>query len=793
MDAASHLSNGTGQPARWSLRLLGGFELGVLATGERLAVPGKRERVLLATLALSPKGSQPRRKLATLLWGDGDDETALDNLRTTIWRLRKALGDTEHRVIASDGEDVALDSTALEVDALAFRRLAVQSGPHEMELAANLYAGELFYGLEIENEEFESWRRGEAARYREQAIEVLTRLMQHFDESGGRERAIETGIRILQLEPLNEAVVRRLMRLYAASGRRGAAVKLYRTLADALRADLGAEPEAETRSAYAEIARGGEERTAGSAAGNDKPPAHPAVTVRPTTASSSPARTKPRMSGWITAGGLAALMALFLLYQFLPRSGTVNGPQNSDGISVAVLPFVNLSGDPGQDFLSDGVTEEITTALAKVPGLRVVARTSAYQFKGEKLDIQTIARQLNASHVIEGSVSRAGDRLHVTVQLVEASGGMHLWSESYNREFTDIFAIEENIARTIATSLRVPLGLKPDENLVANRSLDPQSYEQYLRAKQLVRARTAGAAEAIKILEPLLARNPDFAPGWAQLAQAYGAFALSRSNASPEEADRIGTEYGAKRVAAATRAIESDPNSAEGYWAQAQALTQVQTIDEALSKALALDANNPDVLNAYGQMLLSVGRLKEALSTFQRLQALEPFVPIYTGNLGEALWLNGQTDAALSLLTSGPRGPTRAADIAMVYASMGRFGDAADTLQELPERNFPPELVADASRLLRKAPANAAEPQSLRRLASLGWIYLYVGAPMRALEFYEERTRSVALLWHPSYAPVRKTERFKAVVRKAGLIDYWRAKGWPEFCHSTTGDNFECS
>ena len=182
MNSASALDNGIEGTARWSLRLFGGFELNALPGGERVALPGKRERVLLAYLALSPKGGQRRRKLATLLWGDASDETALDNLRTCVWALRKALGDTEHRAIASEGEDIVLNAAAFDIDALAFRRLAAQSERTELEEAASLYSGELLDGLAIENDEFESWRRAESARYRDQAIDVLTRLMTQLGE-----------------------------------------------------------------------------------------------------------------------------------------------------------------------------------------------------------------------------------------------------------------------------------------------------------------------------------------------------------------------------------------------------------------------------------------------------------------------------------------------------------------------------------------------------------------------------------------------------------------------------------
>src|SRR6185503_6852166 len=219
MNNASALGNGIGEPARWSLRLIGGFELGVLPGGERVASLGKRERALLAYLALSPKGRQPRRKLAALIWGDATDQTLLDNLRTCIWRLRKALGDTDHRLIASDDEDIVLDIAAFDVDALAFCRLAAQSGRSELETAANLCGGELLDGLDLDSEEFESWRRAEAMRYRDQAVDVLSRLMKLLNDCAETEQAINAGQRILRIEPLHEPAIRRLMLLYRDSGR----------------------------------------------------------------------------------------------------------------------------------------------------------------------------------------------------------------------------------------------------------------------------------------------------------------------------------------------------------------------------------------------------------------------------------------------------------------------------------------------------------------------------------------------------------------------------------------------
>jgi DNA-binding SARP family transcriptional activator/TolB-like protein len=817
MNTASPLGNGTEGQARWLLRLFGGFELSLLLGGERVAPPGKRERVLLAYLALSPNYRQPRRKLVTLLWGDAADETTLDNLRNCLWNLRKALGDTEHRVVASDGEDIVLDASAFEVDALAFRGLAAQSGRPELEEAAQLYSGEFLDGLVIESDEFESWRRAESSRYGDQAIDVLTRLMTQLSGCGEAERAIAMGERILRLEPLHEAAVRRLMRHYSECGRRGAAIQLYRTLADTLRTELDAQPEAETRLVFAEIARGGEEQTSTPAATDANPP--PASIARPSDASGEPLRPPMWPASRLRAplallAGAAIVMIALISYQYLALVSAQPGivaeraaaADPASAISIAVLPFLNLSGDANQEFFSDGMTEEITSALAMVPDLKVVARTSAFQFKGEKNDMRAVGKALNATHLVEGSVRKVGDRVRITAQLIEVGKGTHLWSENYDRRLSDIFATQEEIARTIVGSLMTPLRLAPGGRLVSNRSIDLESYQQYLRAKPLVRARSRGVPAAIRILEPLVARYPDFAPAAAQLAHAYGLTPNYSRNASIDELRRVVDEYLPKAEAAGRRAIQLDPGLAEGY----VSLARVQVsrgkfllADNLLSKALALDPSYPDALSGYSNLLANVGRVKEALAIKQQLLALEPYVPSYNVDVAEMLWVNGQNDAAIAKL-NGLRSLDVGAlskDLAIIHAAMGHYKEAADILQE-GGGGVPPAMAAPAVRLLRQAPAAPAPPQSLPRLGTLGFVYLYAGAPVRSLESYEEWAEAGyfasggadnALLWHSSYARARKTERFKAFARATGYVEYWRARGWPEFCRPIGTDDFVCT
>ena len=478
----------------------------------------------------------------------------------------------------------------------------------------------------------------------------------------------------------------------------------------------------------------------------------------------------------------------------------------ASAISIAVLPFLNLSGDANQEFFSDGMTEEITSALAKVPDLKVVARSSAFQFKGEKQDMRSVGQALNATHLIEGSVRKEGDRVRITAQLIETTTGVHVWSESYDRRLSDIFATQEEIARTIVGSLMTPLGLAPGERLVSSRAIDPESYQQYLRAKAMVRARgLTRMTDAAALLEQVVARDPDFAPGWALLAQAYHftpTYHPTRNSSAGEEYRLVVNASLPRAEAAARRAIQLDANDADGYLA----LGYVQAVrgkpllaEELYSKALVLDPNNPDALHLQSLLLAELGLVKDALPLRQQLLTLEPFVPVYNAITGLVLWLNGQNGAAAALFKSVPAGGGGEAILAMMYAEEGRYRESADALLPTQAAMYLPGTVQEAVGLLRTAPAKTAATQALPHLGSLSWVYLYVGVPGRTFEFYDGNAEAgfflggiMNPLWRPSYAPTRTTERFKAYVRAAGMVDYWRVRGWPEFCRPKDADDFVC-
>ncbi len=219
--------------------------------------------------------------------------------------------------------------------------------------------------------------------------------------------------------------------------------------------------------------------------------------------------------------------------------------------------------------------------------------------------------------------------------------------------------------------------------------------------------------------------------------------------------------------------------------------------EDAFKQALALNPNQADGLHGYSQLLAALGRIKESLAMRDHLQAGEQFITNYTADTAEIYWLDGDTEKAVAMLQ--PFRPGRTLELALVQASAGRYREAAAAIREMPATNYPPGMTEAAATILDSAPAKAAAPAALPRIGNLSFAYMHVGAPERVLEFYEDEISgdyfqpiSATWFWHPTYAAVRKTERFKKVARDLGLVEYWRARGWPAQCHAAGADDFTC-
>jgi TolB-like protein len=515
---------------------------------------------------------------------------------------------------------------------------------------------------------------------------------------------------------------------------------------------------------------------------------------------------------------VAALMATLFVYQDYQLTGgtttqlEIGDKAKTDApIAIAVLPFLNLSGDTSQDYLADGMTEEITAALARVPGLTVLARASAFDFKARNRDARAIGEALGARYLIEGSVRRAGDRLRISAQMTEQATSANVWTGNYDRQLADLFRTQEEIAQAVAASLREPLGLRPYEAMVSYRPADNDTYELFLRGRAAFRARSE---ESVRFLEQVVARDPSFAPGWALLAQSLNMVMTGRvvRGEIPRDAADV-MEARASAEAHANMVIALAPDYAGGYAILAAMNASEGKWHEAmdyLREAIERDPYNPETLNLHRNVLRSLGYLKEALEVSERLHVVEPLLLIYERLRGEVLAANGMTERAISeYLRAG--GGSRVGDLQFLmpaYAELGRFGDAVEAMSEggnvlrLKAGPYAAPLMDAATEVLR-ALANKSEPPSPLPdfEGALGAVYLYTDAPERMFEFMESDvkyggTRSgfafLRSIWWPMPASLRKTERFKALVREAGLVDYWRSRGWPDLCRPIGADDFAC-
>jgi TolB-like protein len=337
-------------------------------------------------------------------------------------------------------------------------------------------------------------------------------------------------------------------------------------------------------------------------------------------------------AGWrrrrvaVAAGivGAVALAAFAAVWHPWRRPARAPVPV-TDVASVAVLPFDNLTGSPRDQYLSDGMTEEVIGQLAQVRGLKVISRTSTEALKGTHLTLRQIADTLGVRHILEGSVRHAGNRIRVAADLIDATTDAHVWATSYDRDLADVFAVQEEIARHVADSLVSAVGIRPTIGRVS-RTEHPGAYEAYLAGRYLMYRRTReGLRGALAQFQRAIAEDSTYAPAYAGLASVYTLWVYwAYPGIDFYEA------YG-RALAMADRAIALDADLAEAYAARGRALTAAWAPPEVISadfkRALELRPNSPDVHQWYANFLSREGHHDEALAEVERAVALDPLAP----------------------------------------------------------------------------------------------------------------------------------------------------------------------
>ena len=317
--------------------------------------------------------------------------------------------------------------------------------------------------------------------------------------------------------------------------------------------------------------------------------------------------------------------------------------------SIAVLPFVNMSGDQENEYFSDGITEEIINSLTRVEGLLVTARTSSFAFKGKDADIRKVGSMLNVAHVLEGSVRKAGGRVRITAQLINTASGYHVFSDVYDRIIEDVFDTQDEIALKITTKLRTSLpGTKTDLH-ARSRTSDPEAYNSYLRGRFFIHQWNAPSAErALDCFEKAVARDPEFAAAYGGLAYAY-TLLLSLGHMSKEEG------VGPAREAAA-RAEELDPWGSEGPAAMADIKMFIDWDFDAahvlVRKALARSPGSAQLHYDYSFVMRAIGDLDTVIAALEMATRLDPLSSLYNNQLANAYTSAGRFDEALALFES---------------------------------------------------------------------------------------------------------------------------------------------
>ena len=358
-----------------------------------------------------------------------------------------------------------------------------------------------------------------------------------------------------------------------------------------------------------------------------------------------------------------------------PPESFVAVPPKTDEKSVAVLAFANLSDDKTNEYFSDGISEELLNVLAKIPDLKVSARTSAFSFKGKNVPIPEMAQQLGVAYVVEGSVRKAGDKVRITAQLIKAADGFHVWSDTFTRELKDVFALQDEIAGLIAKNISPKLA--HGAPAATGRPVDPEAFQLYLQGRALATKASLGdLRQAIALFERAAQRDPGFHPARVQAARAYTQ--LGRwGGMVPQEA------WTAAKAALAP-ALAADPDSPEALVAQGWLLRTAdwkwREAEQAFARALAQRPSDPDVLVSAAVLKTGIGRSEEGQALARRALELDPLNPATQFDLGLIYCFSDRLPAAerqfRRAIELSPSGQRYGTFLALVVVALGRFDEA---------------------------------------------------------------------------------------------------------------------
>jgi adenylate cyclase len=750
------------------LRTLGGF--GIERDGLLLDRVAAHRKALALLAVLAAQGSTSRERLMLLLWPDADERRAKSSLKQAVHLLRRQLGAPD---LILGTPDLRLNPDRITSDVSLF---VSALGKGDTETAIHHYGGPFLDGVHLDGTaEFERWAEIRRAELSRSYMESLEQLARAAEERADLATAATWWHRLQVADPLNSRVALNLMLALEKAGDRAAALlhsqahtavvleelgitpdPAVTELADRLRQDLAPVPERRPPAVKptGPLPRDGQ--------GHNEPGPGDGLAMlgggtgeaSPRTAVRGPARILAAASRpWLALVVLVAMGVVAVALAAFRSSATGKsyadseplraatvGPSGIERGSIAVLPFLDLSPAGDREYFSDGMTEELITALSQVEGLKVAARTSAFQFKGAHPDIRQVGERLRVAHVLAGSVRMAGDSLRITAQLVSAEDGYQLWAESYDTRMlrtSDIFAVQEEISRAIVQTLHDILGTAVGRDVrVAVPTENMAAYEFYLKGLHFLNR--LQIAQAIDNLESAIALDPQFARALAALAESH-AVPVAYNERWPADSRTRG-------IAAAEAAIRLDPDLADGHaalgWLQMIGL-RWDDADHALRRAVELDPAAPRARQYYALYLHRRDRLDEAMAQLGIARDLDPLSLAINALHGSFIGELGHTEQAVRTLQAtlelGPDYPIAHAMLGHLLLDTGSTAEAIRHYEHVATR-VPTSVyagflghayaragrTADARRVLASLYALEAEGGHVSQ-GAIGWILLALG------------------------------------------------------------------
>ena len=460
--------------------------------------------------------------------------------------------------------------------------------------------------------------------------------------------------------------------------------------------------------------------------------------------------------------------------------------------SIAVLPFADLSQDQDQQYFTDGLSEELLNLLVRVDELRVASRTSSFAFRGSSLGIPEISKALNVGHILEGSVRKDGDRIRISAQLIEAGTDTHLWSENFDRELTDIFAIQDEIANAIVNALTGELGVGGDRAITveaATENLD--AYEMYLTARELFINREQ-LPESIRLFRQAVELDPGFARAWAGLGAVEGV--------ANEWIFGDGIDHDPLAKVAAEKALSLNPDLSMPLAVLGLIANDYSDSLDYLSAAIEKDPKNTSAWLWLGLHQMVAGFIDESMASLQQCLAIDPGYQNCRQHLARAYLFKGDVETALKLCNETLEHLLHSTDDAFVstYVRNGqrylalhiadaRLGSAGAPVIEWIRAIENPD--ADNSSGLARLKDWERQTSSGEKLMSISPMFLSFRA-------YDELAENPELasyaLWHPDGDEFRTTPQFESIIRQQGIFEYWVSHGFPPQCKPMGDYDFEC-